>query len=54
MFVPDEAALRGYLIGASPVAFRTRLIFVGADPLQRARFPHAGGLRRLPLTYPPR
>lgn len=52
MFVPDEAALRGYLIGASPVSFRTRLIFVGAEPLQRARFPYAEGLRNLPLTYP--
>ncbi len=54
MFVPDEKALRGYLLGASPVSFRTRLIFTGPEPLQRARFPYARGVVRLPLDFPDR
>ncbi len=54
MFVPDDEAARGYLLGASPVAFRSRMIFTGVDPLQRARFPYAAGTRRLPSTFPPR
>lgn len=44
MFVPDEARLRRSLFLASPVAFRTRLIFTGPDPLQRARFPYRRGV----------
>lgn len=52
-FLPDEANLRGYLLCASPVAFRVRLIFTGPDPLQRARFPYRRGVRSLPLDYPP-
>lgn len=52
-FLPDEAPLRGYLLCASPVAFRVRLIFTGPDPLQRARFPYHRGVRTLPLDYPP-
>lgn len=43
MFVPDERRLRPLLLVASPVAFRTRLIFTGPDPLQRARFPYHRG-----------
>ena len=52
MFVPDDEAMRGYLLGASPVAFRTRMIFTWADPLQRARFPYEEGTRSLPSTFP--
>ena len=40
MFVPDEKPLRPFLFCVSPVAFRSRLIFTGPDPLQRARFPY--------------
>ena len=54
MFVPDEDAVRGYLLGASPASFRARLIFVGSDPLQRARFPYDEGTRTLPHDFPPR
>lgn len=54
MFVPDEDAVRGYLLGASPVAFRARLIFIGSDPLQRARFPYRDGTRTLPHVFPSR
>lgn len=52
MFVPDEKALRAYLICVSPVAFRPRLIFTGADPLQRARFPYHRGVIAMPPTHP--
>ena len=45
MFVPDEKPPRAYLIGTSPVAFRSRLIFTGPEPLQRARFPYGRDLR---------
>ena len=47
-FVPDRKAFRGYLLAVSPVAFRTRLIFTGPDPLQRARFPYRRGVVRMP------
>ena len=50
MFVPDEAPLRAYLLAASPVAFRTRLIFTGPDPLQRARFPYHRGIIAVPVV----
>ena len=50
MFYPDEPALRGYLMGASPVAFRVRLIFTGPEPLQRARFPYHRGLSCIPVA----
>ncbi|WP_342108574.1 hypothetical protein [Methylobacterium sp. SI9] len=53
LFVPDERALRGYLICVSPVAFRTRLIFTGPDPLQRARFPYRRGVITMPPEHPP-
>ena len=42
LFVPDRRGLRRYLVAVSPVSFRTRLIFTGPDPLQRARFPRRG------------
>ena len=38
-FVPDSQALRSTLLAMSPPAFRSRLIFTIAEPLQRARFP---------------
>ncbi len=53
LFVPDETALRGYLLCVSPVAFRTRLIFTGPDPLQRARFPYRRGVITMPPEHPP-
>ncbi len=52
MFVPDDRVLRGYLICVSPVSFRTRLIFTGPDPLQRARFPRHRGVITMPLDHP--
>lgn len=53
-FWPDRPGLRGYLLAVSPVSFRTRLIFTGPDPLQRARFPYHRGTHHLPLDYPAR
>ena len=53
LFYPDTKALRGYLLCVSPVAFRTRLIFTGPDPLQRARFPYRRGVVTMPMSYPP-
>ena len=52
-FVPDRPGMRAYLVAASPVAFRTRLIFTGPDPLQRARFPYGRGTVTFPAAYPP-
>jgi hypothetical protein len=46
-FVPDSKALRGLLIVMSPPAFRSRLIFTIAEPLQRARFPRE--VKRMPV-----
>lgn len=53
MFEPDRKGFRGYLLAVSPVSFRTRLIFTGPDPLQRARFPYHRGVITMPLDYPP-
>lgn len=53
-FVPDRPGLRGYLLAASPVAFRVRLIFTGPDPLQRARFPYRRGTADFPAVSPRR
>ena len=50
-FVPDRKAFRGYLLAVSPVAFRTRLIFTGPDPLQRARFPYGRGVVSMPFDH---
>lgn len=52
MYWPDAEGFRGYLLAVSPVAFRTRCIFTGPDPLQRARFPYARGTISLPYNYP--
>ncbi|MEE2951260.1 MAG: hypothetical protein VYD57_08395 [Pseudomonadota bacterium] len=48
MFVPNDPSLKPYLIVVSPPAFRTRLIFTGPDPLQRARFPYHRGVVAFP------
>lgn len=39
VFMPPSRALQSLLIAESPPAFRSRLIFTFAEPLQRARFP---------------
>lgn len=52
MYWPDAAGFRGYLLAVSPVSFRTRLIFTGPEPLQRARFPYARGTISMPFDYP--
>jgi hypothetical protein len=43
-FIPDSRALRSVLLVESPTAFRSRLIFTFAEPLQRARFPREARL----------
>jgi len=52
-FMPDSRALRGALIVESPPAFRSRLIFTGVEPLDRARFPKDVARARVPLDWPP-
>jgi hypothetical protein len=52
-FIPDSRALRGVLIVESPPAFRSRLIFTGAEPLDRARFPKDIPRAKVPLAWPP-
>jgi hypothetical protein len=52
-FLPDSRALRGALIVESPPAFRSRLLFTGAEPLDRARFPKDVARARVPLDWPP-
>jgi hypothetical protein len=52
-FMPDSRALRGVLIIESPPAFRSRLIFTGAEPLDRARFPKDVPRAKVPLDWPP-
>jgi len=52
-FLPDSRALRGVLIVESPPAFRSRLLFTGAEPLDRARFPKNVARARVPLDWPP-
>lgn len=42
-FLPDTAVLRPTLLSESPAAFRSRMIFTFAEPLQRARFPRSAG-----------
>ncbi len=38
-FLPETKAWRDIFVIESPPAFRSRLLFTGAEPLQRARFP---------------
>ena len=45
-FEPDVPALRDYLLRFSPVAFRSRLLFVGAEPLQRKGFSPGSDVER--------
>jgi hypothetical protein len=52
VFSPDSAALRGILIVESPPAFRSRLLFVRAEPLQRARFPAGIERAAVALEWP--
>jgi hypothetical protein len=54
VFLPSDQSVRGIVIVESPPAFRSRLIFTRAEPLQRARFP--SGVRRaaVPLEWPPK
>ena len=51
-FVPDAKELRGALIVMSPPAFRARLLFTIAEPLQRARFPRDVERIGYPLRWP--
>lgn len=52
-FLPDSRVLRGVLIVESPPAFRSRLLFTGAEPLDRAQFPKNVIRARVPLDWPP-
>jgi hypothetical protein len=48
-FHPSSRALRGMLLVESPPAFRSRLLFTGVEPLDRARFPTGVARARLAL-----
>jgi hypothetical protein len=52
VFMPDSPALRGVLIVESPPAFRSRLLFVRAEPLARARFPAGVPRAQTALEWP--
>jgi hypothetical protein len=54
VFHPDSRALRGILIVESPPAFRSRLLFTRAEPLDRARFPAGVARARVALEWPKR
>ena len=54
VFHPDSRALRGVLIVESPPAFRSRLLFTRAEPLDRARFPAGIPRARVALRWPER
>ena len=53
-FHPNSRALRGMLLVESPPAFRSRLLFTGVEPLDRARFPAGVPRARLALEGPKR
>jgi len=53
-FHPSSRALRGMLLVESPPAFRSRLLFTGVEPLDRARFPAGVPRARLALEGPKR
>jgi hypothetical protein len=53
VFLPSSVAVRGIVIVESPPAFRSRLIFTGAEPLARARFPVGVPRAKVPLEWPP-
>lgn len=48
IFIPDSRALRPVLLAESPAAFRSRMLFTFAEPLQRARFPRDPGSEKMP------
>ena len=48
VFMPPSKALQTLMIAESPPAFRSRLIFTFAEPLQRARFPAGVAKIRMP------
>ncbi len=48
VYMPPSRALQSLLIAESPPAFRSRLIFTGAEPLERARFPRDVERIRMP------
>jgi hypothetical protein len=52
VFMPDSRALRGVLIVESPPAFRSRLLFTRAEPLDRARFPAGMPRASVALEWP--
>jgi hypothetical protein len=52
VFHPDSHALRGILLVESPPAFRSRLLFTMAEPLDRARFPAGVARARVALELP--
>lgn len=52
LFVPGDLPSRPMLLISSPISFRSRLIFTGPDPLQRARFPYHRGTVAFARTWP--
>ena len=48
VFMPPSQRLRHLLIAESPPAFRSRMIFTFAEPLQRARFPKGVAVVQMP------
>ena len=52
VFSPDSPALRGILLVESPPAFRSQLLFVRVEPLQRARFPAGVERAAVALEWP--
>ena len=52
-FLPDAKSMRAIVIVESPPAFRSRLIFTGAEPLARARFPAGVPRAKVALPWPP-
>ncbi len=49
VFMPPSKALATLMIAESPPAFRSRLIFTFAEPLERARFP--AGVERVRMPW---
>jgi hypothetical protein len=53
VFMSSDRALRTLLIAESPPAFRSRLLFTFAEPLERARFPASVKRIRMPWDARP-
>lgn len=51
-FVPEARELRAMLLVESPPAFRSRLLFTCAEPLQRARFPRSEPRMEVAVKWP--